>query len=172
MSRFPAGSTPIIADVTFVKTPKGHGELKTRRYGLSPRTRQLLLLIDGVRTAVQLLKIFPERELAAYLAILEINEFVRAASSVAHFGTAQSSKDRISALSAAAIADDFGRARARILVRFLRLTGPAGEPFALRIISCADAAELRTLFPAILSLVEVFEGPDRARQFARETMPT
>ncbi|MGH1361512.1 MAG: hypothetical protein ACRBC3_22340 [Burkholderiaceae bacterium] len=172
MNKPAAGSTPIIADVTFVKTPKGHGELKTRRYGLSPRTRQLLLLIDGVRTSVQLLKIFPERELGAYLAILEINEFIRAASSVAHLDNSQPSQDQISALSAAASVDEFGRSRARILVRLLRLVGPAGEPFALRIISCADAAELRTLFPAILSVVEVFGGPIKAQQFARETMPT
>ncbi len=171
MSKPLFSSTPIIADVTFVKTPRGHDELKSRRYRLSPRTRQLLLLIDGSRSSVQLLKIFPERELAAYFAVLETGEFIRAASPVAPPAPGQSRLDRISALSAAALIDDFGRLRALLMVRLLRLVGPAGEPFALRIAGCNDASELAALFPAILSIVEVFGGPARARQFARETLP-
>ncbi len=165
-------STPLIADVTFVKTPRGHDELKSRRYGLSPRTRQLLLLVDGTRSSVQLLKIFPERELAAYLTVLETGEFVRAASPVAQAQPGQARADRVSALSAAALSDEFGRLRALLMVRLLRLVGPAGEPFALRIAACNNASELAALFPAILSIVEVFGGPARAQQFARETLPS
>jgi len=171
MSKSLGGATPLIADVTFVKTPKGQQEIRTRQYGLSPRCRQLLLLIDGSRTSVQLLKIFPEPELAAYLAVLETNAFIESADELVNLMPGRRSEARLIALSAAAAASDFGRARATVLVQLLKLVGPAGEPFALRIVRCQDAAELQSLFPAILSVIEVFGGPSRAQQFARETLP-
>ena len=171
MSKSPAGATPLIADVTFIKTPKGQRELQTRQYGLSPRCRQLLLLVDGSRTSVQLLKIFPEPELAAYLAVLETNGFIESADDLADLMPGRRSEARLTALSATAAASDFGRARAHVLIQLLRLVGPAGEPFALRIVRCRDTAELQSLFPAILSVIEVFGGPSKAQQFARETLP-
>lgn len=172
MSNTLFSSSPLIADVTFVKTPRGHDELKSRRYRLSPRTRQLLLLIDGSRSSVQLLRIFPERELAAYLAVLETGEFIRAASPVAPPPPGLAREDRLSALSAATLITEFGRLRALMLVRLLRLIGPAGEPFAIRIAACNNETELKALIPAVLSIVEVFGGPARAEQFARETLPS
>lgn len=171
MGKSLSGAMPLIADVTFVKTSKGKQEIRTRQYGLSPRCRQLLLLIDGSRTSVQLLKIFPEPELAAYLAVLETNAFIESADELADLMPGRRSEVRLSALSAAAAASDFGRARATVLVQLLKVVGPAGEPFALRIVRCRDHAELQSLFPAILSVIEVFAGPSKAQQFARETLP-
>lgn len=171
MSKSLGGTIPLIADVTFVKTSKGQREIQTRQYGLSPRCRQLLLLIDGSRTSVQLLKIFAEPELAAYLAVLETNGFIESADDLADLMPGRRSGPRLTALSAAAAANEFGRNRATVLVQLLKLVGPAGEPFALRIFRCQDAAELESLFPAILSVIEVFGGPSKAQQFARETLP-
>lgn len=169
-----SSSIPIIADVTFSKTNKGHRELETRSAGLSPRARQLLFMIDGNRSSVQLLKIFPERELAAYLSILEVGEFVHPLVCVTDPMPGKLNDDpqpnRLNALSAATAVDDFGRTRTRVLIGLLKLIGPAGEPFALRIINCNNATDLRRLLPAILSIVEVFGGPSQAHQFAQETL--
>jgi len=103
--------------------------------------------------------------------VLETTAFIESADELADLMPGRRSGARLTALSAAACASHFGRARASVLVQLLKLVGPAGEPFALRIMRCQDVRELESLFPAILSVIEVFGGPSKAQQFARETLP-
>lgn len=165
-----AARTPLIADVVFVQLPKGRDELRTGLHGLSPRARQLLQLIDGERSAVQLQRVFPEPELAAYLSLLEICGFITPRSLAGHPGVADG--QRPYALSEAAGRDDLGRLRERLLVELLGRAGPAAEPFALAITRCTRTSELRRLIPAMSSVIEVGDGPESARLFAQEMEQT
>ncbi len=213
--------TPIIADTVFIRTPAGQAACKAdpgtpAAHGLSERARYLLQRLDGTRSSVQLLRVFRERELAAYLAVLEVTGLIRPVNDQAlrelrAMYSADQSPDEslaglfawadldddddgttgmppdpvmpgphppgwshqaqhLAALSASASSGEFGSLREQLLIRMLRLIGAAGEPFALRITRCDSAGELRNLVPAILSVIEVKKGPDRARQFARETL--
>jgi len=158
---------PLIADVVFVQLPKGRDELRTALHGLSPRARQLLQLIDGERSAIQLRRMFAEPELAAYLALLEVGAFITPAVPDLDQDAAPSCIP-IHALSEAACRDDLGRLRRRLLVELLSRIGPAAEPFALAITRSPTVADLRRLIPAICSAIEVGEGPERAQRFAQE----
>lgn len=58
------------------KTALAHEELTTRSHGLSPRLRQLLILIDGQRTEEQLVRLIPRAEFDEYLPMLEAGGFI------------------------------------------------------------------------------------------------
>ena len=60
----------------YSKTARAHEELATRSHGLSPRLRQLLILIDGQRTEEQLVRLIPREEFDEYLPVLEKGGFI------------------------------------------------------------------------------------------------
>jgi hypothetical protein len=60
----------------YSKTALAHEELATRSHGLSPRLRQLLILIDGQRTEEQLVRLIPREEFDEYLPVLESGGFI------------------------------------------------------------------------------------------------
>ena len=60
----------------YSKTALAHEELATRSHGLSPRLRQLLILIDGQRTEEQLVRLIPREEFDEYLPVLEKGGFI------------------------------------------------------------------------------------------------
>lgn len=163
---------PLIADLIYRKTVKGNDELRSRMHGLSPRARQLLLLVDGERSTVQLLRIYSEEDLAAYLAVLEIGRFIETSVPVAADTQDAPASPRVSAISRAATMGEFGALRARLLLALLQAVGPAAEAFALRITHARRLSELRQLLPAAQSIVEVVRGADQARRFVREVTAT
>jgi hypothetical protein len=136
----------------FERTNAGAAELLSRRNGLSPRARQLLLLVDGNRDMKRLSRIFASHELHAYLTVLKAGGFIRAKS----WSDRSCNTDKLSTM------------RETTLVKFLEVTGLAGEPFALRVAKCQSAQELHALVPAMASVIEVSHGPGAARQFAEE----
>ena len=136
----------------FERTNAGASELLSRQHGLSPRARQLLLLLDGKRDVKRLSRIFASHELQAYLTVLKTGGFIRVKSPKKINGEA----------------DSLITIREKTLVRFLTATGIAGEPFALRVAKCQSAQELHALVPAMASVIEVSQGPGAARQFAEE----
>jgi hypothetical protein len=64
-------ATPI-----YVKTPKGLEEINSRSFGLPPRTRQLLILLDGKRSSSDIAQMLPEGESEALLTNLVADGFV------------------------------------------------------------------------------------------------
>lgn len=136
----------------FERTSAGAAELLSRQHGLSPRARQLLLLLDGKRDVKRLSRIFAAHELQAYLTVLRTAGFIRAKSLVTNPGDAGT----------------LITMRENALVRFLEATGIAGEPFALRVAKCQTPQELHALVPAMASVIEVSRGPGAARQFAEK----
>ncbi len=136
----------------FERTSAGAAELLSREHGLSPRARQLLLLIDGKRDTGRLSRIFATHELDAYLTVLRAGRFIRA----------KSLPDQVSA------PNTLGAKRQKTLDQFLEVTGIAGESFALRVAKCRTWQELHALVPAMASVIEVSRGPGAARQFAEK----
>lgn len=53
-------STPV-----YVKTPKGLEEMTTRRYKLSPKERQVLIMLNGKRTLIEAAATLPVAEMEA-----------------------------------------------------------------------------------------------------------
>lgn len=60
----------------FRKTNRAAEELRTRQHGLSPRLRQLLILVDGKRSVEEISRAMPQPELGSQLAHLERGGFV------------------------------------------------------------------------------------------------
>lgn len=151
----------VVPDQVFAKTEKGQVELKQRQFGLNPRARQLLILIDGHRRYADLCKLLPEKELVAYLMLLEGEGFVarlQAAAVAASLSVHES-------IEAAAPAEPFAVVRQRMVRAFIDTVGPAGDDFTVRIERSANVQELRELLPAALSIVEAVGGRSGTQTF-------
>lgn len=147
-------------DAVFRKTALGLDELESRRHGLDPRARQLLILIDGRRNRDELARMLPQDQLDAYLTLLDAGGFVEA------MVPATSPPD-------SSLADDeFPRERQRMVRALLDVTGPSGNEFAIRIERCQTGTELRELLPAAIELVEAIRGRIASRQFAERLRAT
>ncbi|MGB7182999.1 MAG: hypothetical protein WA888_08560 [Burkholderiaceae bacterium] len=140
--------------VRYARTCKGELELRTRRHPLSPRARQLLLLVDSRRDFDRLARVFANHELTAYLALLQAEGLIQLDEPVC----------------AAPPANELESLRDRALNQLLTTLGSAAEHFALRIAKCRSRPELETLVPAMESVVEVCKGKDAARKFTESVL--
>lgn len=143
----------------FQKTGKGADELRTRRHGLGPRLRQLLILVDGRRDIAELSRMLPGPEFGDQLAQLEQGGFVArpfdAGSPQADGGAAAASGP---AAAPAAGAEELRALRTRVTRALLDTIGPNGDDLAIRIERTHTIDELRALLPAVLSVVEACRG--------------
>jgi hypothetical protein len=151
MSQQPAMAAPAPASAdtggAFIKTEKALLELRTREFGLTPRARQLLILIDGRRDARALAQFMNPQELLAYLSLLENEGFVRRANA-----------REIPGLSA----------RKQLICEHLtQSVGILAQPMNQRILQAQDHTELTELVPAVVSIVEVTHGLVAADDFER-----
>lgn len=144
----------------FEKTGKGADELKTRRHGLSPRLRQLLILVDGKRDLGELARMLPGPDLVDQLGQLERGGFV--ARPLEAFAsrpeqepapTAEVANER-----AAPAVEDLRALRARVARALIDTIGPNGDELAMRIERTRSVDELQALLPAVLSVVEACGG--------------
>ena len=138
------------------KTGKSTEELRTRRHGLSPRLRQLLILIDGKRDVAELARMLPAPDLAEQLVQLESGGFV--ARPIDAPPVSDDEPAAGAATPAAAPVEDLGALRARVTRALLDTIGPNGDDFAIRIERTRSVDELRSLLPAVLSVVEACGG--------------
>ncbi len=60
----------------YIKAPKGIEEINNRTHGLPPRARQLLILLDGKRSSIDIEAMMPEGEGALLLANLLDGGFI------------------------------------------------------------------------------------------------
>ncbi|MCD6732376.1 MAG: hypothetical protein LT103_02100 [Burkholderiaceae bacterium] len=143
----------------FQKTGKGADELRTRRHGLGPRLRQLLILVDGRRDIAELSRMLPGPELGEQLAQLEQGGFVARpfdAGSPQAGGIAPAASGPAAA--PAAGAEELRALRTRVTRALLDTIGPNGDDLAIRIERAHTIDELRALLPAVLSVVEACRG--------------
>jgi len=156
----------ISTDSVFQKTNKGADELKTRRHGLSPRLRQLLILVDGRRDLGELARVLPGPELAGQLAQLESGGFVTRPLEAAFPEPEKAPAPAVPAAPGpAAPAEDLRALRARMARALIDTIGPNGDDLAMRIERVRSVDELRALLPAVLSVVEACSGRAGVDQF-------
>ncbi len=146
-STIPPAPAPGEADSAFIKTEKALLELRTREFGLTPRARQLLILIDGRRDDRALAQFMNPQELLAYLSLLEKEGFIRRAHA-----------QEIPGLSAR---------KQQICEHLTQSVGILAQPMNQRILQAQDHAELAELVPAVLSIVEITHGANAAMDFER-----
>lgn len=138
----------------FRKTELGLDELKSRRHGLNPRARQLLILVDGRRSVEELGRLLPLELLDPYLTLLDEGGFVEALSPV------------LPAAGAPLDPEEFPRVRQQLARALLDAAGPSGSEFAIRVERCASLDEMHDLLPAAVQLVEAIRGRAASRSFA------
>ncbi len=156
------------ANDVFRKTGKGADELRTRRHGLGPRLRQLLILLDGRRNIAELSRMLPGPDLGEQLAQLEQGGFVARPfdAGVPQAGAAAPAATAPVAAPAAG-AGDLQPLRARVTRALLDTIGPNGDDLAIRIERARTTDELRALLPAVLSVVEACRGRAGIDDFLR-----
>ena len=171
---------------TFSKTAKGSDEISKRTFGLNPRMRQLLILIDGKRGESELFKMLPSLDVGATLQLLLDEGFidVSASTPTAKTGHTGSTHSVINASAPAAnlqanadhqnainsgneneTAQQRGRRVARLVTQTL---GPNADDLALRIERCKSLEEIRELIPQILGVVEGVAGKQTLAEFSRK----
>lgn len=146
-------------DVVFQKTDKGREEIAKRTYRLPARVRSMLILVDGRRSAAQLLdqgRHFGDAE--QFLRDLVEGGFVEPAGGPPH-GEA----------SLATVADAVMPALRSFAQRFVvDALGPDGDEIAVKIEQARDAAELDARLERVRDLLRELRGPRVAERFWRE----
>lgn len=184
----------------FVKTEKGSLEISSRVIGLSPRLRQLLILVDGKRTADALVDMLPAMEVKAHLTEFEAlgliapiastsaaipnSDFGQLASGNSSVVMDRAEEHAVDALvpvltqadspaiapSTRVISDP--RAEIMRVSRLITETmGPNADSFAMRVEKCKNMQELRELIPQAMSLVEAVGGSRMLATFTRKLGP-
>ena len=134
------------------KTRKGTEELRTRLHGLGPRLRQLLILIDGKRDTAELARLLPGPEFAQQLARLGHDGFVTRPAD------APIGPDPARVVQPAPAVEDLRTLSARVTRALLDTMGPNGDDIAIRVERARSIDELRSLLPAVLSVIEACAG--------------
>ncbi len=166
-------------DLVLVKSPKGNDEVVTRKHGLSPRIRQLLILIDGHRSFAALSKLLGAKEAVAYAIALESEGFVArvslpTAASALH-GHDHAMDTELAAVTPAsrpspsvAPAADFATMRHRIERLLHETLGPFADDISVRVEKARTVQDLRDLQQSIVLIVEAVRGKTAAAEFLQK----
>ena len=158
----------------FSKTAKGSDEITKRTFGLNPRIRQLLILIDGKRGEAELTKMLPSLDVNGTLQLLLDEGFVdvMASAQVAKLANQPSQTNSVNVQVGSQSALDNGletetaQQRGRRIARLLTQTlGPNADDLALRVERCKSLEEIRELIPQILGVVEGVAGKQALAEF-------
>ena len=156
----------------FSKNAKGSEEIAKRTFGLNPRIRQLLILIDGKRSEANLIKMLPGLDVTSTLQLLLDEGFIDGAAQetgpVASPAVAMAPASNGAEINAPAdneTVQQRGRRVARLLTQTL---GPNADDLALRIERCKSFDEIRELIPQVLGVVEGVAGPRAMADFTRK----
>jgi hypothetical protein len=158
----------------FQKTPRGYEEIKTRRLGLAPKTRQLLILVDGHRSIADLLKVMPEAELRIQLDYLSGYGLIERLDTAQSFAPAPGNTiapPTFAPTQSQAVPVEpsisLEVAKARISRAVIETMGPNGETFSMRIEKAQDFQEVRELLTSLAPVVEAFGGRATLQSFVQ-----
>jgi len=144
--------------ITYRKTAKGIAEIETRAHRLPPRTRSLLILVDGRRDGAALAKLAPQ-QCEETLALLLSEGFVEAMPELAAAPPPPPPPRAAPPVDAAA--------RRRAVVRALTdAVGPAAETLAIKLERARNAEELEPLVAQAIQLVTTMRGRSAGEAFA------
>ncbi len=160
----------------FQKTPAGSNEIKDRTFKLTPRTRQILILIDGQRTLKDLLKVAGREEILGHLQLLAQNKLIERLDTVEHVLPASSPE---AALAPPTFTPTIPQsvpaeptvsltvARQRISRALIDTMGPHGESLATRVEKAVDFQDLRELMTTFAPVIEAFGGRTALQGFVQ-----
>lgn len=140
------------------KTPKGISEIETRAARLSPRSRGVLIMVDGRRDSAALAAMAPQAE--PMLASLLADGFIEvvAAAPVAPAASAPTPLP-------GAPKPGFEQRRRALARALTDLLGPAAETVAIRIERTSRDADLEALLPVAVRLVATVRGRSSGEAF-------
>jgi hypothetical protein len=147
------------------KTDKAFQELRQRTYGLNPRVRQILILIDGRRSCRELARMMPDHELAQCVRMLQEQGFVRQMPAAGASAPSGAGPTAPPAASDSHPPQDIRAVQRRVVRLLLDSIGPHGDELAIRIERSRSLDELRALLPAAASVVEAVAGRTASLRF-------
>jgi hypothetical protein len=148
----------------YCKTDKGQAEIETRAFGLSPRLRQTLILVDGRKTESDLTKLIPADPAFALSALLA-EGFIDVACTVVDLPLEPVAAPHQPAVSV----DRLKREAARFLIDKL---GPSAEGLAIKLEGARTLAEVQPLLAgAAQTLRSVGRNPLADEFIARFVTP-
>lgn len=143
-------------DRIYRKTPKGSDEISTRRHGLPPRLRQVLLLADGRRTLGELRGLVPGCDDA--IGALAAQGFVEPVAAAPTPPPAPK---------AARPAADLATLQREMVRSLTDAAGPAAESMAMRIERTRSLAELAALLEPAGRLLLQMRGRSEAEAWMK-----
>ncbi len=152
------------------KTAKGQIEIETRAYGLAPRLRPALILVDGRRSDAQLRELIPSDSQRTFQTLLD-EGYIETGAGAAELGLAR-------APSSSSIGNPrlraFERRRRESVAALLDEVGPLGGAVATQIERCSDWAELEPTLELARQVLAYARGESVAMEYSSrfiETLP-
>lgn len=177
----------------YFKTDAGLDEMQKRHAGLNPRVRQLLILVDGKRSVVELRKMIAVDELDEFLSLLELKGFIAkrdeeyartavlmqsrsvgqkyAGSTSVGLASGSFELDELDFGDSAILDHDFEefkRDRTNLGKVLSDSVGPMGDELSNRIANATKRSELTELFVASLTIVELMAGRKAVDRFVEK----
>lgn len=154
---------------TYRKTPKGLAEVETRAHRLTPRVRNTLILLDGVRTLDEL-RAMVNQGLDENIQLLLDGEFIEPTLAPERPRAAVRSEPAPSASVAEAPGRDFLAVRREVVRVVNEQLGPVAESVAIKMERARSAAELRPLLATAAQLIRTVRGGPAAQAFRERFM--
>lgn len=154
---------------TYRKTPKGFAEVETRAHRLTPRVRNTLILLDGVRTLDDL-RAMVNQGLDENIQALLDGEFIEPALVPERHRPAPRAEPPPPPKAPEAPGADFLAVRREVVRVVNELLGPVAESVAIKMERVKSAAELRPLLATAAQLIQTVRGAQAAQAFRERFM--
>ncbi len=154
---------------TYRKTPKGFAEVETRAHRLTPRIRNVLILLDGVRT-LDSLRAMVNQGLDENIQLLLDGDFIEPAVVPERQRLAPRPEPTPPPRAPDAPGADFLAVRRDVVRVVNEQLGPVGENVAIKMERAQSAAELRPLLATASQLIQSVGGAQAAQAFRERFM--
>lgn len=154
---------------TYRKTPKGFAEVETRAHRLTPRVRNTLILLDGVRTLDDL-RAMVNQGLDENIQALLDGEFIEPALVPEKHRPAPRPEPPPPPKAPESPGADFLAVRREVVRVVNEQLGPVAESVAIKMERAKSAAELRPLLATAAQLIQTVRGAQAAQAFRERFM--
>jgi hypothetical protein len=152
----------------FSKTAKGHDEVETRKGGLSPRLRRVLIVADGNKTVADLAQFCRPGEIEDILNELTRGGFVTAGAPAPGAPAPTAAAPAAPTAAAGPSEAIFKQVRQDASRYIYDRMGPAGDAACLEIKKAKTAVELRATLRKIEAMLAGAYGERASQDFARK----
>lgn len=150
--------------IVYRKTTKGQTEIETRAHRLPPRLRAALIVVDGKRSADELVKLIPTGAAEA-LAQLDAEGFIKEKAAPG-FNAATAPAPLGSEVPVTAPAPlSFEQLRREAVRKLTELVGPMGEALAMKMERARSDAELQPLIDTARQVIANTRGNQAAADY-------